>query len=109
LGYIYDEGGDLKKAKFHYGAAAMAGHDDARFNLGLMEYNSGNVEQAVKHWKIAASAGDHKAMHKLLVVFKDGALIRESVDSTLAAYNNSCAEMRSEARDAFIQVTAEIN
>jgi TPR repeat protein len=67
------------------------------------------VEQAVKHWKIAASAGDHKAMHKLLVVFKDGALIRESVDSTLAAYNNSCAEMRSEARDAFIQVTAEIN
>ena len=29
---------------------------------------------------------------------------RESVDSTLAAYNNSCAEMRSEARDAVIRI-----
>jgi TPR repeat protein len=105
LGIIYDEGGDSNKAKFHYEAAAMAGHEDARFNLGLMEYNSGNVERAVKHWKIAASAGNHN----LLDEFKDGALIRESVDSTLAVYNNSCAEMRSEARDAFIQVTTEIN
>jgi tetratricopeptide (TPR) repeat protein len=95
--------GDLKKAKFHYEAAAMAGHEDARFNLGLMEYKSGNVERAVKHWKIAASAGNHKAMYNLLDEFEDSALIRESVDSTLAAYNNSCAEMRSEARDAFIQ------
>ena len=29
---------------------------------------------------------------------------RESINSTLAAYNNSCVEMRSEARDAYIQV-----
>ena len=28
--------------------------------------------------------------------------VRESIDSTLTAYNNSCAEMRSEARDAYI-------
>ena len=38
---------------------------------------------------------------------------RESIDSLLTAYNNSCAEMRSEARDAFIrdfiQVTSETN
>jgi hypothetical protein len=29
---------------------------------------------------------------------------RETFDSTLAAYNNSCVEMRSEARDAYIHV-----
>ena len=37
LGNSYREGGDLKKAKFHYEVAAMAGHDVARHNLGFME------------------------------------------------------------------------
>ena len=107
LGSIYREGGDLKKAKFHYEAAAMAGHDDARYNLGCMEAQSGNMGQAVKHWTIAASAGDYDAMYNLLVDFKQGVFSRESIDSTLIAYNNSCAEMRSEARDAYIQTELE--
>jgi hypothetical protein len=29
---------------------------------------------------------------------------RDEINSTLTAYNNSCAEMRSEARDAAIHV-----
>jgi TPR repeat protein len=44
--------GDLKKAKFHFKAAAMAGHEDARYNLGTNDYNSRNMERAVKHWMI---------------------------------------------------------
>jgi TPR repeat protein len=35
LGNKHRQRGDLKKAKFHYGAAAMAGYETARFNLGL--------------------------------------------------------------------------
>jgi TPR repeat protein len=35
LSIIYDEEQDSKKAKFHYEAAAMAGHEDARNNLGI--------------------------------------------------------------------------
>ena len=46
---IYRQGGDLKKAKFDYEAAAMAGHELARNNLGCIEGNSGNMEGAVKH------------------------------------------------------------
>ena len=46
--------GDSKKSKCHYEAAAMAGHEGARFNLGCMEAQSGNMGQAVKHWVIAA-------------------------------------------------------
>jgi hypothetical protein len=56
----------------------------------------------VKHWTIAASAGHYKAMHHLRIGFEEGAISRESIDLTLAAYNNSCAELRSEARDAYI-------
>jgi TPR repeat protein len=103
LGGIYDEGGNLKKAKFHWEAAAMAGHEVARCNLGTVEYNSGNMERAIKHWTIAAPAGCYHAMHHLRIAFEKGQLSRESIDSTLTAYNNSCVEMRSEARDAFIR------
>jgi hypothetical protein len=38
-------------------------------------------------------------MHTLLVDFEEGSVSRESIDTTLAAYNESCAEMRSKARD----------
>jgi tetratricopeptide (TPR) repeat protein len=102
LAGIYDEGGDIKKAKFHLEAAAMAGHEVARHNIGVMEYESGNIERAIKHWTIAASAGYYKAMFLLNICFEKGLVSRESIDSTLAAYNNSCAEMKSEARDACI-------
>ena len=57
LGAHYVGEGDLKKVKFHYEAAAMAGHEGARYNLGCMEYNSGNKERAIKHVMIAAAAG----------------------------------------------------
>jgi hypothetical protein len=38
----------------------------------------------------------------LLVALKKGYVSTESIDSTLTAYNNSCADMRSKARDAAI-------
>ena len=104
LAGIYHQRGDLKKAKFHLEAAAMAGHEGARFNLGMMEYNSGNMERAIKHWTIAASAGCYRSMHELITLFKKCSISRESIDSTLAAYNSSCAEMRSEARDSYYKL-----
>jgi len=44
LGNIYYDGGDSKKAKFYFEAAAMAGDEVARINLGIVETRSGNVE-----------------------------------------------------------------
>jgi TPR repeat protein len=127
LGGIYHQRGDMKKAKFHYEAAAMAGDEVSRNNLGMMEVNLGNVERAVKHWAIAASAGCYHAMHQLTVFYEKGYVrresiivmlvvskkghghvSRESINSTLTAYNNSCVEMRSEARDACIRFKTEI-
>ena len=115
LANVYHEGGNMKKAKFHFEAAAMAGDEVARFNLGVIEVNLGNMGRAVKHWNIAASAGCYRAMHQLTVFYKKGCGSRESIivmlsiNSTLTAYNNSCVEMRSEARDACIRFKTEIN
>jgi TPR repeat protein len=99
----YYEGGDLKKAKFHYEAAAIIGNELARYNLGFMEAESRNMERAVKHWMIAASAGEYHAMYHLLLGVGKGIVSKDAIEITLAAYNNSCAEMRSEARDAYMR------
>jgi len=98
-----DDGGDLTKAKFHYEAATMAGHEVARCNLGTMEAQSGNVERAVKHY-MNASSGCYRAMHTLRTNVENGFVCRESIDSSLRAYNKSCAEMRSDTRDAAIRL-----
>ena len=103
LGNKYFHGGSMKIAKFHYETAAMAGHEEARSNLGTLEAQSGNMERAVKHWAIASSAGNHQAMNNLLVALKRDLVPQDEFESALTAYNNSCAEMRSEARDAAIQ------
>jgi TPR repeat protein len=103
LGVKYNQQGDMKKSRFHYEVAAMAGHETARNNLGCLENDSGNIVRALKHWKIAASAGCFRAMQVLITCFEEGYVSRESIDSTLKTYNNSCSEMRSEARDASIQ------
>jgi TPR repeat protein len=107
MGNKHFEGGDIKKAKFHFEAAAMAGHHEARYNLGLMDVECHKIDRAVKHWTIAASAGEYKAMDALRKYFVAGFVGRDSIDATLAAYNNSCVEMRSKARDASIRTMTE--
>jgi TPR repeat protein len=109
LGNIYYEGGNLKKAKFHFEAAAMAGCEVARYNIGCMEAQSESIERAIKHLTIGASAGEYQAMHCLKMEFEQGFVSRESIDSTLAAYNISCAKMRSEDRDGYIRAMSETN
>ena len=107
LAGIYYEAGDSKKAKFHCEASAMAGYEVSRYNLGVMEAQSGNMERALKHWTIGASAGCYDAMQHLRLYFEQRHVSRELIDSTLEAYNNSCAKMRSEARDACIRAKLE--
>jgi|APGre2960657468_1045069.scaffolds.fasta_scaffold157017_2 hypothetical protein len=60
----------------------MAGHDVARFKLGMMEYKLGNMERAVRQWAIAASAGNHQAMQSLQIAFEVGNVSRDEIDST---------------------------
>lgn len=61
--------------------------------MQIREAKSENMEQAVKHWAITASAGCYVSMKNLMTCFEGG-----FVNSF------SCAEMRSEARDAFIRM-----
>ena len=90
---------DVKKAIHHEELAAMAGHESARYNLGVGEYNSGNFERAIKHWTISASAGHGESMASIQELFERGHVNSDLYELTLKAYNDSCAEMRSKARE----------
>ena len=63
----------------------LTGHETARYNLGMLEAQSGNRDRAMKHWKIAVSAGQYHAMHHLRTLFEQGAFRRESINSALKA------------------------
>jgi hypothetical protein len=62
----------VKKAKLHWEAAAMDGHEFARCSVGILEFKSGNLERALKHLVIAESAECHYAMHNLQKIFNRG-------------------------------------
>jgi len=85
-----------------YTRAADLGNRKAHHNLAI-EGNSGSRKQVWRHFKIAASAGSYHVMNAMQKLFDRGVVSIELIDSTLQAYNNSCAEMRSEARDDCIR------
>ena len=50
----------------------MAGHEEARNNIGLLELEQfNNTDRAVKHWIISASAGSYNAMNALRSCFEN--------------------------------------
>jgi TPR repeat protein len=55
------------------------GNEVARNNIGIMEFESENMERAAKQWKIAASAGNHKAMYNLLKISERGNVSRDAM------------------------------
>ena len=92
-------GKDVKKAIHHFELAAMAGHETARYYLGVNEYISGNLERAIKHWMISASAGHSKSMTSIQELIEMGHVQSDVYENMLKAHNDSCAEMRSKARE----------
>jgi hypothetical protein len=55
----------------------MAGNDVARNNIGGIEGKSGNMDRAMKHLIIAASAGNYHAMQSLREILLKKVLVVE--------------------------------
>jgi len=89
---------DEKKANYHYKMAAIGGHEEARHNLGCMEERNGNRRRAMKHFMIAASAGDELSLTAVGKGFRYGCVTKDEYTSTLRAYQSSCDDMKSEQR-----------
>lgn len=79
---------------------AMVGQENARCNLGAVETKLGNLDCiALDNYCISWHC---LAMHELIRLLKTGVGSRNAINSTLTAYNNSCMDMRSKARDKYV-------
>ncbi|KAL7535626.1 hypothetical protein ACHAXR_006625 [Thalassiosira sp. AJA248-18] len=85
---------DEKKANRYFQLAAMAGHDDARYNLGSYEQNCGNKNRALKHWMVGARAGDKDCMGLVQKGYMDGDVTKCEFEHTLRGHQHSIDEMK---------------
>ena len=90
---------DKEKAKHYYELAAIKGCVSSRYNLGCREALDGNVELAIKHWLMAARAGDKTSLDNVKEGFLKGIVTKDEYASTLRAYHERQKEMKSDARD----------
>lgn len=82
--------------------AAKKGCAVGQDRLADLEMRIGSIDEAIRHWRVAASAGYQHAMDELMHVYREtGLLSKEDLDQTLCAFQQSNDEMKSENREKF--------
>ena len=89
-----------------YRVGALRGAIVARYNIGAHECNSGNHEIGIRHWKIAAEAGDQPSLDNLKQIYNaDGTMSgkefisKDYLESTYRACHEAQVEVKSEERE----------
>ena len=90
---------DKKKARHYYKLAALNGDVQARHYLGCLEGQSGNHQRALKHFIIAARAGNKLSLDTVKEGYMRGHVTKDEHANALREYQKSQDEMTSEARD----------
>ena len=90
---------DEKKANYYYELAAMGGDTDARHNLGVYEYNKGNMKRTLRHYMIAAGGGEKESLGAIQEMFKTGVATKEDYTKALRAYQAYLGEIKSSQRN----------
>ena len=74
-------------------------HIIARHNLGGLEYQSGNLDRALKHFMIAAGGGYKTSLSAIQEMFKRGVATKEDYAKALRAYQAYLGEIKSVQRN----------
>ena len=90
---------DVKKAIHYFELAAMGGYADARYNLGALEKNAGNMDRALRHFMIATGMGYSDSLEMIKQTYKDGDAMKEDYAKALRAYQSNLIEIKSPQRD----------
>ena len=103
IGYAYENGKgvevDKEKAKHYYELAATGGYVDARYNLGLYEMKTGDIDRALKHYMIAAGGGDNRSLNMIKELYISGQASKEDYTEALRSYQAYLGEIKSPQRD----------
>jgi tetratricopeptide (TPR) repeat protein len=101
-GMYYDGEGvekDVKKYKYHLEEAAIAGHPEARHNLGCEELDYNRFERAKKHFIFAANLGDHDSLEALRRIYANGFASKEDYAGALRGYQAAVQATKSPERE----------
>ena len=72
---------------------------EARHDLGCLEGKAGNHHRAMKHFFLAARAGEKRSLDIIKAMFMHGIITKDEYANTLRAYHERQKEMKSEMRD----------
>ena len=93
-------GVDKKKAYHYFELAAMGGNVDARYNLGIDEYNKGNIERALKHWMIGVEfGGDDESLKNIKKLLMRGKVTKDDYANAIRVQQAYLDVVRSDQRD----------
>ena len=90
---------DMKKAKQHYELGAMGGDVNARYNLAILENDSGNVDRAIKHLMIAVGFGSNDSLKVIKHMYAHGYATKDEYTKALQSYQSYLDEIKSDDRD----------
>jgi TPR repeat protein len=90
---------DMKKRVYHWEEAAIAGHPEARHNLGIEEWNNGRFERATKHFIISTNLGDHDSLSNVKRLYAEGHASKEDYAIALRAYQAAVNATKSRERE----------
>ena len=82
--------------------AADCGHLVSLHNVGAAEVGKGNGVTAMRHWRLAASAGYRSSMETLIECFELGVLHHVDLAETLQAMYHARSEIKSEDRNKYV-------
>jgi TPR repeat protein len=108
LSLVYHQGRgvekDEKKKIYHLEIAAIDGHINARYELGILEIRNGRFDIAAKHFTIAANLGYDKALEALKMCLQLDFASEEDYAAALrghrAAVDATKSKQREEAEEA---------
>ena len=101
--YMEGHGGvekDEKKETYHLEEAAAGGDVGARYSLGLLEWNNGNYQRAVKHLIIAAKLGCNHSLDCLKTSYAKGFVRKEDLEAALRTHQAAVDATKSAQREA---------
>ena len=105
LSDLFDKGlvsgveNEEEMANFHLAEAAIAGHPEARYCLGLVEMKNKQFDRAVKHWTIAATLGHDESIERLKKCYMDGHVSKDEFAAALRAHQAAANAMKSQKRE----------
>jgi len=92
---------DKKKGMAYLEDATKKGNVFCRFNIGVLEEENQQHGLAMRHYKLAAAAGEENSMKRLRKYFSLGKFSEAELEETLRAHKEKCDEMNSEERERY--------